>query len=198
MDNSALYDKLGQVFRKPIETERLIIHPIRKTDAYKLAVMFNVEGGDFQMHTYGFDHYDADRIPLNARFANFLRKSGEEHHRRVGYKGLFAYSKDSQDFIGRFTLWHDEKRRVRLSPYFLPSARQKGLCAEGYEATLLRAVGAGLFPQGEIVAEVSVNNVASQKFFLAHHFKQTGEPAMTSASVSGNNRLCIPLVRSLL
>ena len=194
MKNWELYDVLRKIYGRPLETERLTIGPIRVQDDFKLAAMFNADGGDFQTHYYG--HPDKD--PFTAAHVRAVTlKRWEWHDKLTGSINLFVQSKDTKDLVGCFNIYQDNKERVHIAPYFLPSARQRGLCGESYDAIFQRAVDAELFPEGEVVAIVSVSNIASQKFHLSRHFRQASGPVFMPNMREEKDRWCIPFVRDI-
>ena len=196
MSNLEYHLRLKHAFRHAVETDRGSLRHARLKDAGAITGFLNADDHDYTTHKYK-GKFNPNKNPHRVKY---IKEKILPHDAKIepeyGMYNLYGFNRTDGKAICHMTLWFDDQGRTRISPYVLPSFRRIGLGQEFYEAVLSRAVQKGLFPSGEVIAEIEKDNLASQKFYMSLGFNEAGRgEATTVAGYEG--KVMIPFVRIL-
>lgn len=172
-DFTGYFNLVAGYFAAPLDTPHLRIRRLRGADdAQALFTMMQEDDGDYV-------RFATDSPEMSLDFdVDFVRDQVIPLWEKIGQSrgsvDLYAQVGINGPLIAHMTMWIDDERRTRLSPYILPSYRRSTLAREMYEAVAEHAVAKGLFPAGHIRAEVSIGNERSRAFYEKMGFILTG------------------------
>jgi RimJ/RimL family protein N-acetyltransferase len=171
MSREEFFERVRRVFNRPIETLRLSIVSADHIGATALLDFANADGRDFYHHASGQTKDEDFSISYIRNVLVPFFQAGQN----IGNLRLFLQDKENAKLVGSMCVWQDLEGRTRLSPYTLPSLRQRGYTKESYKAVITTCDEASLFGSlHDVRAEVSIRNSVSLAFYKALGFEDCG------------------------
>lgn len=184
------------LFNKPIVTDALNILSADQIKPEQLRTLVNADSYDYYRYTTGQERKSPVTVSYMRNTILPFIQSGEEIGR---LKLFFARSADRQQrLIGQISILQDAEGRIRVSPYALPSERQRGYTKEAYKAVVSVCDNGRLFGSlRQIWAEVAVNNHDSIAFYRSMSFENKGTINTPAFGLQADNQERFVFIRQL-